>query len=114
MSTLFVVIVAEILFCLFFKKYAVVLHGALLLFVAKILFPIVKSIVLHVFWRIPMAFIQHRAVATFRAHNWFSLFFGDSYKSVRAKKTPIIRHEKAPLPERVLVRGEMPWVDEVE
>jgi hypothetical protein len=117
MNTLFVVIVAEVLFCVFFTNYAKVFHGALLLFVAKILFPVVKSLLIHICWRIPEAIIHKHLWASVKTHSWVSMFWHDPYKQYRPKHgtLPVKEPEKAP--ERipaVIARSPMPWIDEVD
>jgi hypothetical protein len=80
MNTLYAISALEVMaWCFFFKRTALIHAAALLIFV-KILFPIIKSVLLHVCWRIPRAFIRHEFVATLGHHSFFSVMFQDPYK----------------------------------
>jgi hypothetical protein len=118
MNTLFVVIVAEVLFCVFFTNYAKVFHGALLLFVAKILFPVVKSLLIHICWRIPEAIIHKHLWVSVKAHSWVSMFWHDPYK-IKHGTLPVKEPGKRvkPTPERIpahIANAPMPWIDEID
>lgn len=88
METLYAISALEVMaWCLFFKKTALVHAAALLIFV-KILFPIIKSVLLHVCYRIPVALYHRRCWATFRAHCVIMFAFArDKYKAAYGKST---------------------------
>jgi hypothetical protein len=68
MSTLYAIAALETLFWVFFYRQASYFHACALLILVKIFFPIVRSALLHVFYRIPRAILKHTMRAQLRSH----------------------------------------------
>src|SRR4051794_33807013 len=68
MTTLYVIVTLETLFWVFFYRQASYFHACALLILVKILFPIVRSALLHVFFRIPVAIVTRTFQAQIRSH----------------------------------------------
>ena len=94
MGTLLCFGIAEILFWLFFTKKAAYFHSALLLVTVRlvqwVIYPVIRSVILHIFWRIPEAIIHKHFQATVKKH--FTGWFGNPYKVEWYQVKP--RHEK--------------------
>ena len=80
MNNLALIIVSETLFWVFFTRKASYLHACILLILVKVGWPIVKSISLHLFWRIPRAIVKREFKATVTHH--FKGWFGNPYKAL--------------------------------
>lgn len=109
MNNLTLILVSETLFWVFFTRRASYLHACILLILVKVGWPILKSVSLHLFWRIPRAFIRGEFVETVKHH--FEGWFGNPYKKyMRTDPLPIRESKKQKLIPREPSKHDIPIV----